>query len=222
MAQPGTRLKSRAKRLGVGMRRRLRTWTRNAEGVAAVEFALLAPVISMMFVGAVEMSQAFTADRRAMQISSSVADLVARTATTITTSDMTDIMRIGGYIMLPFSSTPLTITLRNITSSPTSATTTKQSWSCTYNSGGTGSTTCACSSTTFTIPSGLVSTNDSIVVSEVQYNYTPLVFDTILKRAFTKTGSYYTFSKTSYAKPRSQAAILQQANGTPCPSPTFP
>jgi Flp pilus assembly protein TadG len=205
-----------------GVRRRYNAWSQNAEGVAAIEFALLAPMISLLFVGAVEMSQALTVDRRAQLIASATADLVARANATITSTEMTDIMRVGGYMMLPYSSTPLQTTVRNITSSTTSATTTKQSWYCSYNLSGTGATTCACNVTAYTLPTGLVNTNDSVVVTEVKYNYTPLIFDTIMKRTFTKTGAYYVLSKIAYAKPRSQAAMLQQSNGTSCPAPTFP
>ncbi|MFM9673691.1 hypothetical protein, partial [Streptomyces galilaeus] len=70
--------------------------------------------------------------------------------------------------------------MRNVTSSPSSATTTKQSWYCTYNSNGGGTNTCACNVTAYTLPTGLVSTNDSVVVAEVRYFYTPLLFDMIL------------------------------------------
>lgn len=216
------RLGSQAAGAARSVCRRMRAWTRNAEGVAAIEFALLAPIISLLFVGAVEMSQALTVDRRAMQIASATADLVARTNATITSTEMTDIMRVGGYLMLPYSSTPLQTTVRNVTSSPSSATTTKQSWYCSYNLSGSGATACSCNVAAHTLPTGLINTNDSVVVTEVKYNYTPLIFDTIMKRTFTKTGSFYVLSKTAYAKPRSQAAMLQQSNGTSCPAPTFP
>ena len=216
------RLGLQARRAVRGVRGRMAAWTQNAEGVAAIEFALLAPMISLLFVGAVEMSQALTVDRRAQQIASATADLVARANATITSMEMSDIMRVGGYLMLPYSSTPLQTTVRNITSSPTSATTTKQSWYCSYNLSGSGATTCACNVTAYTLPSGLISTNDSVVVTEVKYNYTPLIFDTIMTRTFSRTGSYYVLSKVAYAKPRSQAAMLQQSNGTSCPAPTFP
>ncbi len=207
------------------MRRLMRPFMRfgrSADGVAAIEFAIIAPVVFVLFMGAVELSQAFTLDRRAMQVATSTADLVARANASITQTEMTDVMKVGGYIILPFSSTLLETTVRNVTSSPSSATTTKQSWYCTYNANGGGSNSCACNVAAYTLPTGLVSTNDSVVVAQVRYFYTPLLFDTILKRTLTKTGTYYTISKTSYAKPRSQTAMLQQSNGTPCPSPTFP
>lgn len=194
----------------------------NDDGVAAIEFAFIAPLVFTLFVGAVEVSQAFTVDRRVMQVATTTGDLVARADASITQSDMTDIMAVGTYIMLPYASTPLEMTIRNVTSSPTSATTTKQSWYCTYNANGGGSNTCACNVATYTLPTGLVSTNDSVVVAEIRYFYTPLLFDSVLKRVMTKTGSAYIISKKSYSKPRSNTAMLKQANGTTCPSPTFP
>lgn len=204
------------------MQRSLCAWSRNERGAAAVEFAFIAPIVSTMFIGAVELSQVLTVDRRAAQVATTMADLVARTNASISQSNMTDIMKVGGFIMLPYRSSALETTVRNVTSSPSSATTTKQSWYCTYNSNGGGTNTCACNVTAYTLPTGLVSTNDSVVVAEVRYFYTPLLFDMILKNTLTKSGSSYTLSKKGYAKPRSQAAMLLQSSGTACPSPSFP
>jgi Flp pilus assembly protein TadG len=191
------------------------------EGVAAVEFAMIVPIMAVMFIGAVELSQAITVDRRVTQVASSTADLVARAEKQISQTEISDIMRVGGYILRPYSQAPLQIVIRNVTSSPTNATIAKQSWSCTYQ--GTGQTqTCACSSENFTLPPNLVSTNDSVVISEVTYSYQPLIFDYFMKQAAGGAGSgTYTLSETTYLKPRGQAAMLLQADNTPCPSPSF-
>lgn len=203
-------------------RRMLDRMRSNEQGVAAIEFAFIAPLVFTLFVGAVEVSQAFTVDRRVMQVATTTGDLVARADGSITQSEMTDIMAVGSYIMLPYSSNNLEMTIRNVTSSPSSATTTKQSWYCTYNSNGGGSNTCACTIAAYTLPSGLVSTNDSVVVAEVRYFYTPLLFDSVLKRVMTKSNGAYTLTKKSFAKPRSNTAMYKQSNGTTCASPTFP
>ena len=42
-----------------------------------VEFAFIVPIMAVMFIGAVELSQAIIVDRRVTQIASSTADLVA-------------------------------------------------------------------------------------------------------------------------------------------------
>jgi Flp pilus assembly protein TadG len=202
--------------------RALRGWARNERGVAAVEFALIVPVMGLMFIGSVELSQAITVDRRVTQVSSSTADLVARAEKQISLAEITDIMKVGGYIFEPYSQEPVKIVLRNVSSSPSDAKTTKQSWTCTYT--GLGQTTaCQCTNSSFSLPDNLVTTNDSVVVSEVSYSYKPLIFDYFMSRTAggSSTDGVYTLAETIYLKPRGQAAMLLQPDNTPCPGPTF-
>ena len=209
-------------RLAYPARKFARRFRRDQGGIAAVEFALIVPIMALMFIGAVEMSQAITVDRRVTQVASSTADLVARSEKQIAQTEITDIMRVGSYIFKPYSQDPVQIVIRNVTSSPTNATIAKQSWSCTYT--GTGQTqTCACSSSNYTLPGNLVTTNDSVVISEVTYNYKPLVFDFFMKKSAGGAGGSgsYPMKETIYLKPRGQAAMLLQTNNTPCPSPSF-
>jgi len=200
----------------------LRRWRADAAGMAAIEFAMIVPMMAVMFVGAVELSQAITVDRRVTQIAASTADLVARAENQISQSDITDIMKAGSFIMAPYSQNPLQIVIRELQSSTTSATTVKQSWTCTYN--GTGSTlACTCTNSTATAPANLMTTNDAVVVSSVTYAYKPLVFDYFFRKNYVASGQgTYTLSETIYQKPRGQWPVLLQANGTACPAPTFP
>jgi Flp pilus assembly protein TadG len=201
-------------------RRLVRRWRGDNRGVAAVEFAMIVPIMAMMFIGAVELSQVITIDRRVTQVASATADLVARAEKQISKNEITDIMRASSFILVPYSQDPLQITIRNITSSPGDATNAKQSWSCLYK--GLGQTlTCTCSNTTYTLPANLVTTNDSVVVSEVAYNYKPLVFDYIMKRVKGGSTGVYPLNDKIYQKPRGQAAMYLQPNNTPCPAPTF-
>ena len=207
--------------VSVRVRRLLAAWQADTRGVAAIEFALVAPLMAAMFVGAVEMSQAITVDRRVTQIAGSTADLVARADKTIAQSEISDIMRVGSYILKPYSATPIRIVLRNVTSSPANASQTKQSWTCSYNGTG-GTQTCACTNTSFPLPANMVTTNDSVVVAEVTYDYVPLVFNYVMKNTWGGGGASYRLSETIYMKPRSQRAMLLQPDGTtPCADPTF-
>jgi Flp pilus assembly protein TadG len=203
----------------------LTRWRGDKQGVAAVEFAFVVPIMFVLFVGAIELSQAITVDRRVTQVASSTADLVARKETTISNNEISDILRIGGFIMAPYDRTPLQVVIRNVSSSSKDATTTKQSWQCTYSGVGANPTpTCACMNTTYTLPAGLVSTNDSVVVSEVTYTYTPILFDYFLKQGYPAgAGGPGTYAMTEriFMKPRGQAAVLLKSDGTQCPSPTF-
>jgi Flp pilus assembly protein TadG len=216
---------NRISRLAARARNLVRRCRADKRGVAAIEFAFILPIMFFMFIGAVELSQAITVDRRVTQSASSVADLAARKETSISLAEIGDIMKIGGYIFSPYSQSPLQVVVRNVTSSSTNATLTKQSWQCTFSGvGANPAPVCSCMNTTYVLPSNLVSTNDSVVVAEATYTYTPLIFDYFLKR-FLASGSggpgTYTLSETIFMKPRGQAAMLLQENGTPCPSPTF-
>lgn len=217
-----------ASNLRARFRRLARRWIGSDEGVAAVEFGLIVPIMAVMFIGAVELSQAITVDRRVTQIANSTADLVARFSPVtgapngISQTEIADIMRVGGYIMAPYDSNPLKIVLRSVTSSPTSATDTKQAWVCTYTGAG-NSLSCACTNTVYAIPANLVSTLDSVIMAEVTYNYKPLVFDYFMKSMGTGGGPAGThlMKETAFLKPRSQTVNLLQTNNTPCASPTF-
>ncbi len=57
-----------------------KTINKDERGVAAVEFALLAPVLLAILFGSVEVSQAVTIDRKVTQAASTIADLVAQSA----------------------------------------------------------------------------------------------------------------------------------------------
>ena len=46
-------------------------WRADASGMAALEFAFIVPIMGVMFIGAVELSQAIIVDRRVTQIASS-------------------------------------------------------------------------------------------------------------------------------------------------------
>ncbi len=204
---------------------RARRLTKAQEGVAAVEFALILPIMFFMFMGAVELSQGVTVDRRVSQVASTVGDLVARAETSILKDQVEDITKVGSYLIAPFTSQRLKMTIRSVSSSSTSATDTKEKWRCiSDNATGTPAFTCECvnvggGGTAFTLPTGLVGINDSVVISEVQYGYQPLpTFDKFFKSAWgAGTGGVYTLKDTIYQKPRGLAAKLKlTATSTPC------
>jgi Flp pilus assembly protein TadG len=155
---------------------------RDRRGVAAIEFAMIVPIMSAMFIGAVELSQAITVDRRVTQVASSTADLVARAEKQISHTEIGDITKVGGYILEPYSQTPLEIPLRNVTSSPANATTTKQSWSCTYK-GLDKTQTCVCSNTIKSTPAQPAHQQRRRRGRRSPHGYKPPIFDYFMKRA---------------------------------------
>ncbi|MEM7068821.1 MAG: TadE/TadG family type IV pilus assembly protein [Pseudomonadota bacterium] len=71
------------------------------KGVAAVEFALLVPILLLLFVGTMEISLAVAVDRKVSRISSSVADLITQDEN-YNKAGLNKIADIAGRIMYPY------------------------------------------------------------------------------------------------------------------------
>ena len=170
-------------------------------GAAAIEFAFIVPLMVVMFIGTVELSQAITVDRRVNQVASSTGDLVART-NALTTSEMSAIMGVIEQLLKPYDSTPLKLTVLNVAASPSDATQTTVCWSYAHN-GGTGSYP---KNSPYALPSGVVAAGESAIVAEVQYEYTPLIFQYFMK-------STTPLQETYYLKPRLSTDIKFDGNG---------
>src|SRR5690606_19748773 len=80
-------VRMRSRRSGSGLFARLR---RDSGGMAAIEFAMIVPLMFFLFVGTIEFSQALTVDRRLTQAASSTADLIARAPTSGLTAAQVD------------------------------------------------------------------------------------------------------------------------------------
>lgn len=173
-------------------------------GVAAIEFAMVVPLMLAMFVGAVEFSQVITIDRRVSQVASATADLVARTKT-IDTTDMNGVMEVVTELLKPYSDTPLKLTVLNVAANITNVADTRVCWAENHPNGGTGSYSY---NDTYALPTGVVEAGDSVIVTEVEYDYQPLIFDTYLPGGKTLTEKYF-------LKPRLSAYVSY--NSSTCP-----
>jgi hypothetical protein len=71
-------------------------------GVAAVEFALVLPIMLFVYVGMVEASALISMDRKVQTISGAVGDLVARSPSAITSAELEDYLKIAVGIMTPY------------------------------------------------------------------------------------------------------------------------
>ena len=145
-----------------------------------MEFALIAPVMLFIYFGLVETCEAVLAERKANHVASAVGDLIAQ-AETLSSSDVTDIFAIGRSILSPFPASPLQMRVSSL--SPNASGALAVVWSC-----GSGMSKLAVG-TTKTIPI-TVSAGDSILLSEVSYQFTsPLRY--AIPNALTYTETYY-------------------------------
>ena len=95
----------------MGILHRLVRWARQFKagesGVAAVEFALILPIMLLLYAGMVEGSTLITIDRKVQTVSGSVGDLVARSNGMITSKSLGDYVKVASGIMTPYSDTEL-------------------------------------------------------------------------------------------------------------------
>lgn len=200
--------------------KRFARFRRDEKGVAAVEFALILPIMAIMFIGAVEMSWAVGVDRRVSQVAGATGDLVARVNQNIPQAEVNDIMKIGSYLMYPFEEPPLKITMSIVTSDVNDATKTTLRWQCAYDASKPSASRLECNCPVapkpdYTVPANLMGKNEGLVVADVQYKYKPLIltFDFFMKGAAPTAGGIYTLKEKLYLKPRALWPKLEPTAG---------
>lgn len=82
--------------------KKVSNFIKNSKGVAAVEFALIAPLLLVLFIGTVEISLAVSVDRKLSRTSSAIADLITQTAGTPDQATVDTFFGITDRIMFPY------------------------------------------------------------------------------------------------------------------------
>lgn len=146
---------------------KLKRFARDKRGVSAVEFALLAPLMIGLYLGGVEISEGISVDRKVTLAAGAVANLAAQ-ASTLSTSDMSNVLDATATIMAPYSTSPMkiSVTCINIDANKNA----KVKWNATRNGGQAYS-----AGSSITIPSALAVANTQIVLGEVSYTYRPTI-----------------------------------------------
>ena len=148
---------------------------RQDSGLAAVEFALILPILVVLWFGGVELTQALSVDRRLNNLASSLGDLVARSKI-VTTADVDLIFDVAPGAMYPFCKTEaacnaaglgMRITAVNMNGAGTATV----AWS-----RGQGKTPYSTGQNmNSVVPATLRVADTSIIVAEVYYTYSPAV-----------------------------------------------
>ena len=156
---------------------------RNCEGVAAVEFGLLAPILLTMLIGTYEASRAISMDRRFNTVTSMVGDLVSREQDMGDTSAQniaaaSAIMDVITHVMAPYPTDSLEIEIIPVMAFGDGTDTKLYAQSYKYKDGNVTASKAKC--TDYTLPDGLVAPGGSVIVVEGKYTYTPSSFATWL------------------------------------------
>lgn len=169
-------MSAQARRTGAALRRLWRAET----AAAAVEFALVLPIMLLVYVGTMEASALISMDRKVQSVAGALGDLVARADERITTSALNDYFRAAGGMMAPYSAAPLEQMVTQVLVAADGTVTVD--WSREFHDGAMSVGTQYPEDSEFTLPQAMIdiSLGQAVIVSETSYSYLPLygiVFD---------------------------------------------
>lgn len=150
-------------------------------GLAAVEFALILPAMLVLVFGAIEVTNVLIVKSDTTKLASTAADLIAQEST-VSNSDMTNVLNSLNALIYPYPSVPAKIVITSVIDDGKGGG--KVAWSDTKN--GTARTV----GSTVNVPTGLITTGGSVILSEVTYTYTsPAAY--MVKIPVTMTNVFY-------------------------------
>jgi Flp pilus assembly protein TadG len=157
-------------------------------GVSAVEFALILPIMLLLYFGSAEVAQGVALNRMVALTASTVTNLVTQYTTISASSQMPDILNASAQVLAPFPSSNATVVVTCITIDASGRATV--AWSQALN--GTAKT----AGQSIAIPTALDTPNTTVVFGETTYSYTP-VFDFIHLGTLRLYSSQYMFPRAS-------------------------
>jgi Flp pilus assembly protein TadG len=175
--------------------KRVVNFARNQRGLAAVEFALLLPLMVTLYLGTTEVSKGIIIDRKVTLTARTVADLVSQ-ATNINNTGMSDILNASAAVMYPYSTNNLKVTVTSINIDGNNKATVQ--WSDSYNG------TARAVGSTVSLPGAINTANTTVIWSEVQYAYKPTI-------GYVITGTM-TLKDQLYMAPRLSTSVTRTAN----------
>jgi Flp pilus assembly protein TadG len=198
-----------------------RRFRQDEKGIAAVEFALILPLMLMIYLGLVELSRGMRTAQRLDLVAHTLADLTAQQLTGgtntgqagLTEADMNSIFAAANTLMAPLPTGTLRMTISEVNiTSPTAGTWQARTiWTTTRNAGTPrpctvlgGADVPPVSSTTMPtsyiqVTNGVNPSTGPVIVADVTYSYSPGVHFEFFKWASPPT---WLMSRTSYAPVR--------------------
>lgn len=143
-------------------RRTLKGMLRNEEGISAVEFAFIAPVMLLIYFGCVELSFLMRADRKVSATAASLGDLTARLAM-VTDGDLRELYNAAGVLMAPYPAADARMRITSVVDNGDGEK--RVAWSEGHN------VAPRAVNSLVTVPDGIVPSPGSIILTEVEYDY---------------------------------------------------
>jgi Flp pilus assembly protein TadG len=181
---------------------------RDDRGSAAVEFAVIVPLMLVMFFGMIEITSAVAVNRKISMVTQQLADLASR-YTTVNDTDMTNFGIISDAMLTPYPSAPLQATITEVYIDPATGVARAQ-WSKGDAPRGTGSTVPVPLNLIAKDTSNNIIANQYLIFTEASYLYKPAV-------GYVMGVAGVTLSDKTYMRPRMASCVLYGAVSGPCP-----
>jgi Flp pilus assembly protein TadG len=160
-------------------------------GVAAVEFAMIVPMMLVLFFGTNEFASGVAVDRKVTLMARTLSDLTSQN-TSVTDTQLTNFFNAANSMMTPYSATPVKATITELYIDPTTLQA-KVQWSKGAAARGSG--------TTVSVPTALQVGGTYLIYSEVTYNYVPIVGYVMAKAGIN-------LSDSTFTRPRQSSCVM--------------
>jgi Flp pilus assembly protein TadG len=156
----------RARRLGAD-------WMVDCSGLAAVEFAMIMPLMLVMFFGTIEFSSGVAVDRKVTLVARTLSDLTSQSVS-VNDVDLANFGLTANTILTPYPTAPLRSTVTELWIDPSTGNARVQ-WSKGSAARGTGTTVSVPSDLIAKDSTGKIITGQYLILSEVSYLYQPTI-----------------------------------------------
>ena len=173
----------------------------DGNGVAAIEFAMLLPIMLMLFFGTVIFSSGIAADRKVTLMARTFSDLVSQNYA-VTGTQLQNFFNADTAIMTPYDSTPTTAIITELYIDPTTLTP-KVIWSLGYAASGAPPAGHPQSYVVPHFPTSLAVSGTYLIFSEIGYSFAPPGGSAM---GFMSSG--VSLSDYSYTRPRQSACVI--------------
>lgn len=177
------------------MRRRASELAGNNSGLAAIEFAMIIPVMAALLVGTNEFSAGVAIDRKVTIMARTLSDLTSQN-TAVSDTQLTNFFTASKAIMTPYDSSPVQGTITELWIHPTTLKARVQ-WSTDVTGHKKGDV--------IEIPEALKIAGTYLIFSEVKYLYKPSV------AWFINKDNGITLTDVSYTRPRQGLCVVYPA-----------
>jgi Flp pilus assembly protein TadG len=178
----------------------------DTRGVSAVEFAMIIPLMFVMFFGMLDVSNGFAIDRKVSQITQGIADLTSR-YTTLAETDVANFFVIADAMLTPYDKTKLKATISQVYIDPATKTA-KVVWSRGDEKNAVGKVIAVPINLIQKEASGAYSPNQYLILGEVNYAYVPTIGWVVPKAGIT-------LSDSTYTRPRQTTCVVMVTSCTP-------